>query len=50
MGVGWQVTAAELLLHWGEAGFEAHVRSMQKEYAARAAALQAAAQVLLLPA
>jgi hypothetical protein len=40
-----QVTAAELLRHWGEAGFEAHVRAMQQEYAARAAALQAAAQV-----
>ena len=35
---------AELLQHWGEEGFEAHVRTMQREYAGRAAALQAAAQ------
>lgn len=40
-----QVTMAELLQHWGEEGFEAHVRTMQREYAGRAAALQAAAQV-----
>lgn len=39
-----QVTMAELLQHWGEEGFEAHVRTMQREYAGRAAALQAAAQ------
>ena len=40
-----QVTMAELLQHWGEKGFEAHVCTMQREYAGRAAALQAAAQV-----
>lgn len=35
---------AEMLDAWGEAGFEAHVRAMQTEYAQRAAVVQAAAE------
>ncbi|EIE19767.1 PLP-dependent transferase [Coccomyxa subellipsoidea C-169] len=39
-----QVVVAEMLDAWGEAGFEAHVRAMQTEYAQRAAVVQAAAE------
>jgi DNA-binding transcriptional MocR family regulator len=41
------VLAAELLEHWGEAGFEGHVRDMQREYGRRASIItQAAAEHL----
>ena len=35
---------AELLAHWGGAGFEAHVKAQQAEYGRRAAVLHAAAE------
>ena len=35
-----QVAIAEILEAWGEAGFEAHVRDMQREYCQRAATIQ----------
>lgn len=37
---------AEILDAWGEEGFEAHVRDMQREYCQRAATIQVTPPVL----
>ena len=39
-----QVVVSEMLNAWGPAGFERHICSMQREYAQRAAVIQAAAE------
>ena len=39
-----QVIVSEMLNAWGPSGFERHISAMQREYAQRAAVIQAAAE------